>query len=237
MIKRLLFALLIGLSFLFLLKTGVVNAYCTSDLTICKAKLGSFTPVCCRSSSCSSPCGTLSIWNYCTAECCYSKISSSCTQYCYGSSCYCDLKYSYKKIACSVADSCNGSIYLQPGICDSTGCSKGGNYKICCDNKKDGSVCPHVCSGGNNSGTCGSGCYYPGPNQLSCPVTGPNCGTRCAQNGCDACACNNYSRSSSYNWTNMGASSDCSSCLCGKTPPCNCSWSNQGCGQNIILIM
>ena len=170
MIKKLLFALLIGLSFLFLFKTGVVNAGCTTSLSTCNNYFGTnHKSVCCRADSCSSPCGTLKKWEYCYVECCY-VISKNCTiPYPYGSSYYCDIYWYFKRIKCSVADSCNDTIYLQPSICSDSGCTKGGNYKICCDNKKDGSVCPHNCSGGNTSGTCGSGCYAPCPNVMSCP--------------------------------------------------------------------
>jgi hypothetical protein len=48
-------------------------------------------------------------------------------------------------------------------------CPKGGNYKICCDNKKDGRVCPHNFAGINNGGTSGSGCYVHYPDVMLFP--------------------------------------------------------------------
>ena len=82
-----------------------------------------------------------------------------------------------------MADSCNNTKYLQLGLCLDSGCGKGGDYKICCDNKKDGSVCPHVCSGKNTSGTCGPGCYAPSPGVMVTPrvlpeVLNPNTDTK-----------------------------------------------------------
>ena len=149
MIKRLLFALLIGLSFLFLFKTEVVNAQttCTSNLSICNAILKkNYQYVCCRTGGCSSPCETLDKWEYCYIECCYYRSTTRKDCHYFGDYYYCDVKYYFRRITCSVADSCEtGTKYLRPGICDSTGCAKGGRYKICCDNKKDGSVCPDNC--------------------------------------------------------------------------------------------
>ena len=75
MIKKLLFTLIIGLFFLFLFKTEVVNAVknCSNNLTICNAYFKkNYSSVCCRSDSCSSPClTTLKKWEYCYVQCCY----------------------------------------------------------------------------------------------------------------------------------------------------------------------
>ena len=67
----------------------------------------------------------------------------------------------------------NGGIYLEAGLCTDPGCAKGGNYKICCKDDRSGVVCPHPCSGANNSGTCSFGCYAPGLNVVSYPQSPP----------------------------------------------------------------
>jgi len=65
--------------FLFFLAPGKIYAddqtYCFSDsswLSYCQSEIGSpQSPVCCHSSSCSSPCGSIGLWDYCkVSECC-----------------------------------------------------------------------------------------------------------------------------------------------------------------------
>ncbi|MFZ3385569.1 MAG: hypothetical protein WA120_00150 [Candidatus Hydromicrobium sp.] len=41
-------------------------------------------------------------------------------------------------------------------ICGSDTCIKGGVYKVCCDNKRGGSLCHNNCTGGNTTGVYGS---------------------------------------------------------------------------------
>ncbi len=153
-------------------ESGEFNCYsATSDQ--CRQIMHGPPPpsICCRSGGCQCEQWTLEKWEYCYVyQCCVAVDASWQGWY-------------WTKDLCSTADSCSGgSIYLKPGICSSSGCTKGGNYKICCSNSKDGSTCPHSCSGGNTSGTCGSGCYNPGPNVLSCPTSATH--TVCSGNSC-----------------------------------------------------
>jgi len=173
MIKKLSIALLIGLSFLFLFKTGVANAGdCYTDLSVCNAKFQTnHKSVCCRTGGCSSLCGTLDIWEYCFVECCYSLSDKDCGYGMYGNYFYyCNLEWRFKRTKCSVGDTCiSDQEYLRPGICDSTGCTVGGIYKACCSKAQDGTRCK--CSGGENTGTCFyDNCYGPGIT-LTCPIS------------------------------------------------------------------
>ena len=161
MIRKILFAFIIALFFLFLFKTDFVNAGCFTNLSICNNHFNTnHKSVCCRDGGCSSLCGTLDKWEYCYVECCY---------LIRGDGSYYDIRWYFKRIKCSVADTCiKGEYYLRPGICDSTGCTVGGIYKACCSKAEDGTRC--VCSGGKNTGTCFYGnCYGPGIT-LTCPT-------------------------------------------------------------------
>jgi len=134
----------------------------------------------------------------------------------------------YLSYVCSTADKCvspsdNG---LKAGYCN---CSTGGLYKVCCNGSarttcsqlnQDNLPDPEgVCNGTTVIGTSCPSTPAPGGG------TGLNCGGACAQNGCNSCACvsNGDGTSSSYNWSSLGSTSDCSSCSCGmvgsSTPP------------------
>ncbi len=77
---------------------------------------------------------------------------------------------------------------------------------------QDGHYCGDgVCDADETCLNCPSDC------DCTPPPSGPDCGTLCSQNGCNACACNNDPKSSSYNWNSLGSSSDCNVCYCGKT--------------------
>lgn len=144
---------------------------CTMPMSSCQAAKGSPKNMCCQSSGgCDTACGHIGQYNWCHAsQCCgyYDTSDVNCYQGLW--SCYYKIDYFYIYRQCSAVDTCSGGIYLRAGICASSGCAKGGNYKICCKDDRSGAVCPHSCSGSNYSGTCGSGCYNPGPNQLTCP--------------------------------------------------------------------
>lgn len=59
--------------------------------------------------------------------------------------------------------------HLACGLCDSGGCSKCGDYKICCDNKRGGSLCPNNFTGGNTTGVYGSIAMHFAPMLWSVP--------------------------------------------------------------------
>lgn len=83
------------------------------------AKGGNYKSVCCRTGGCSSLCGTLDKWEYCLVRCCYYSPSSCSNPECIpGTSvCYCNVRWYYSKIKCSVADSCRlNTPYLYPGF-------------------------------------------------------------------------------------------------------------------------
>ena len=144
--------LFFAFSFLFLFLPDKADAaderpYCFSrDHYLCKKNLGSPPDKCCREKTCSSVCGSLNKWNYCY-------IIGCCAEY-YDGKYYSGWYWTWKKIKCSVADTCKDDCYLYPGICSDSGCTVGGKYKICC--KPDGSCCK--CQGIENTGTCPSGC-------------------------------------------------------------------------------
>lgn len=154
MIKKLLFIIFLffAFSFLFLLLPNKafaqeIGCYPATSY-ICRSHLGNPpSSVCCRTGGCKCGYWTLNKWEYCyVAECCKQLEG---------------WLWFWDKAACSTADSCNSTIYLKPGICDSTGCSKGGNYKICCNNVT-GAPCSNSCTpypGGNYRGVCGAGCH------------------------------------------------------------------------------
>jgi len=129
-------------AFLFLLVPDIAAYQCydPSDFH-CKNAGSRPSPVCCTSDSCK--CGSSTIirkWHYCYVDkCCLIKGA---------------WVWLWHITQCSTADTCKGDCYLYPGICSDSGCAVGREYKICC--KPDGSCC--TCSGGNNSGTCPSGC-------------------------------------------------------------------------------
>ena len=157
--KKLIFIIFLFFAFVFLfllVPDNIFADYCYPPYsTECKNALGSPPNTCCRSSSCSSKCGTIGIWQYCYASEC----------------CIVGGIYNWKGwtiLKCSTADSCKNTQYLQPGLCLDSGCAKGGNYKICC--KPDGSSC--TCINGNHTGTCPSGCPNQGPNVTKCPQPG-----------------------------------------------------------------
>jgi len=66
---------------------------------------------------------------------------------------------------------------------------------------------------------------------------GTKCGDMCASAGCNACACDNDTRSSAYSWSSLGKSSDCTTCYCGTSagsppPSGSCTpgeWSSSRC--------
>jgi len=68
------------------------------------------------------------------------------------------------------------------------------------------------CDADESCSTCPSDCGSCAP-----PPSGPDCGTLCSQNGCNACACDSDSKSSSYDWNSLGSTYDCNVCYCGKT--------------------
>jgi len=138
--KKLIIIFVINI-FLFLFFTKDTFAYCSSSsmwMSWCKTSLGDPKNKCCRDSSCTGTgCGTIYKWQFCHAyECCATYIDK-CVYSSGDIRCYEGWYYNYTYTQCSVADSCNNTVYLQPGICLDSGCAKGGNYKICCDNKKD----------------------------------------------------------------------------------------------------
>ena len=158
--KKLIFIIFLFFAFVFLfllVPDNIFADYCYPPYsTECKNALGSPPNTCCRSSSCSSKCGTIGIWQYCYASEC----------------CIVGGIYNWKGwiiLKCSTADSCiSGEQYLRPGICNDSGCTVGGKYKACCSKAEDGTRC--VCSGGKNTGTCFYGnCYGPGIT-LTCPT-------------------------------------------------------------------
>jgi len=127
MIKRIFFIIFL-IFFLFLISDRKIFA-CTwvdAPMSDCESHIGSPANTCCRSSSCSgTKCGTISKWQYCYAYACCATLSQKCTHAPYQPECYYDFYYNYRYSQCSAADSCNGSIYLQPGLCLSSGCGKG----------------------------------------------------------------------------------------------------------------
>jgi hypothetical protein len=197
------------------------GGYChSSSSSECRDALGSPPNVCCRTGGCSSQCGTLRKWEYCyAAECC---VVEGFYEWA-----------AWTILSCPVSDTCErGSPYLLPGICDSTGCSKGGRYKICC--APDGSTCD--CLGGNATGICPSGCPNQGPNVTTCPASGPtssptsnptagptstpslpDCGHTCLNYGMASvrwpdCSCTNKPPASGYTRIGTWNSSDCPDC-------------------------
>ncbi len=118
MIKKSIFILFLFFTFSFLflfVPDGVFAEVCfDANSSICRSSLGSPPNRCCTSSSCLSVCGPLQKWEYChILECCVKSVNEY------------DFYWKWTRIKCSVADSCNGSIYLQPGLCLSSGCAKG----------------------------------------------------------------------------------------------------------------
>jgi len=144
MIKKLISVFFITFFLLFFLAKGVFASNCNLPISWCGSKIGPPSSTCCRSSSCSgTKCGTISKWQYCYAYACCATLSQKCTHAPYQPECYYDFYYNYRYSQCSAADSCNGSIYLQPGLCLSSGCAKGGNYKICCKDDRSGATCQY----------------------------------------------------------------------------------------------
>ena len=162
-IKKLLIVFLVIFLFLFLLadKVEAVDWVCGYPLSLCEEYIGPAENTCCRSSSCSSNCGTIHYWDWCNAiDCCVDQTN------------WYNVKLVYDYEPCGARDTCVATKYLKAGLCDTGGCSKGGFYKICCEVNASGNftgnICPHVCSGANYTGTCGSGCNpFIG---LSCPA-------------------------------------------------------------------
>ena len=74
--------------------------------------------------------------------------------------------------------------------------------------------------GGGASGVWGGSTPTPTPTKKPTPTPAcsdtRSCGAKCAASGCDACACDGDSRSSSYNWSSLGCSRDCKTCYCGR---------------------
>jgi len=157
-------SIFIFISFLYFLNPQKILAYCWTSQSMCEGWVGypPQSPVCCHNSGgCpSTPCGQIGWYDYCKfSQCCsvnYSNPSGTCSIS--DPHCYTDFWYDYYVYArCSAVDSCLGGAQLNAGVCGTSGCEKGGVYKVCCAN--GGGNCPHSCSGSNYSGTCGSGCY------------------------------------------------------------------------------
>ncbi|MCX7928979.1 MAG: hypothetical protein N2558_04870 [Patescibacteria group bacterium] len=150
----------------------------------CVNVIGPPENTCCEgSTSCNNVphCNTLPAWSFCYGTCIqtYDWISNQC-KYVY--------KYMYTK--CSIADSCITSYpkKLIAGMCnDESGCTKGGDYKICCQLDDNGNltdqVCSQSCRGANFNGTCPPGCgAFIGS---SCPTpTSPPSHLECLGNTC-----------------------------------------------------
>jgi len=142
------------------------TTYCSLNTSWCQQYIGTpQSPVCCHNTGgCSSPCGPIGWYDYCKVnECCavYEQtMHDSCSLS--DPTCYTNWSWHYYIYAhCSAVDTCfsgNGP-YLNAGVCGTSGCEKGGVYKICCSSS--GGICPHGCAGAgsNYNGTCGSGCY------------------------------------------------------------------------------
>lgn len=135
----------------------------TGDMSACQANLGSPNNVCCGSVGCSTPCGDKPPWTWCYADDCQKRADPNVSG-------ACQYRYKYTYDSCGATDTCVDTKYLKAGLCDIGGCSKGGFYKICCEVNASGNftgnICPHVCSGTNYTGVCGSGCN---------PVIGSSC--------------------------------------------------------------
>ncbi len=133
-----------------------------------------------------------------------------------------ECKYKWQFEQCSATDSCLSTPYLEAGLCASSGCAVGGDYKTCCDNTTHRVV---DCTGGRFTGVCpanstavaacvGQSCCTGGtPGPTATPA--PACLVNCSQwNGlANAGTC----------WSNAGSGcqycSGTNTCECGSCPP------------------
>lgn len=117
--------------------------------------------------------------------------AKSCTGVASGFYGTCNIDYNYDSHTCSVGDSCVSGPYLNPGICDASRYSAGGNpddacatsstvYKTCCNS--DGTV-DGSCTGGNHTGSCG------GATIVMCGVSSSTCAEYYGQIKCTTAPC------------------------------------------------
>ena len=119
---------------------------CKEDNTVvANSNCGAANNTCCRSGSCASECGAISMWDWCRAMSCLATADPNAAE--------CVYDYSYQYSTCQATDTCypGASDYLYAALCDDTaGCAIGGQYKTCCN--ADGTVA--ACIGGEHSGGC-----------------------------------------------------------------------------------
>lgn len=138
MIKRLLIIFSItSILFLFFSKS-VFAGWVDLPMSACQSNIGLPSNLCCHNTGgCSSKCGTIPWYGWCYASGCQGyQIPSDeygiCQYIPWAGVCYETIVYKYSYSQCSAVDSCLGGAQLNAGLCTSSGCAKGGNYKICC---------------------------------------------------------------------------------------------------------
>lgn len=182
------------LGFLILIPKDKVYAKCgwentsTSD---CASNLGgAFPDLCCHTTSgCSSSCGNISWYDWChDTGCqvfvCYDESYCEVPFWWIGTKCAHEIAWIWSRENCSAVDTCSGDIYLRAGICASSGCAKGGNYKICCSGSTPVRCNLYYQQDGRDppEGTCAPNTYVMGG---SCPC---NC-TSWTLGSCGASSC------------------------------------------------